>query len=214
MYKAFFEDIRLVSLFIIILPLSIGIYKYRHLNTSQKGLLYLLIATALTEIISNLLWYRSVNNFPVFHLYTIVQFLLITIIYKEELYPLFSKKFFIIISTCFLITGIGNALFVQSIYTFNSNTITLSGLLIIFFTLAYFYKLLKEIKYSTLERNPMFWLNVGFLIYFSSNLLLFFLNNNLMPNSIPAYVVWSAHAIVNIMLNIFYTIALWIRPEK
>ncbi|WP_298513680.1 hypothetical protein [uncultured Kordia sp.] len=98
---------------------------------------------------------------------------------------------------------------------FNSNATTVLGILVISLSLSYFYALLKEVKYTLLERNPMFWLNAGFLIYFSSNLLLFFINNSMFTKADEvSYLVWGLHAIVNFILVIFFTIAIWITPNQ
>ncbi|MBQ4819897.1 hypothetical protein [Aquimarina sp. MMG016] len=78
-----------------------------------------------------------------------------------------------------------------------------------------FYTLLKEARYNTLEMNPMLYINSGFLIYFFSNLILFFINNTMFKGSTEAsYLFWGLHAIVNIVLTLFYTIALWVKPKK
>ncbi|WP_299259424.1 hypothetical protein [uncultured Aquimarina sp.] len=155
------------------------------------------------------------NNLPLYHFYAVIEFVLIINIYRIVLSKIFSKQVFIILGVAFTIFAIMNTLFFQNLNTFNSNVTTLMGLLVIFLALSYFYALLKEVKYSALETNPMFWINAGFLIYFSSNLILFFINNNMFKGSTEAsYLVWGLHAIVNIVLTIFYTIALWVHPGK
>ncbi|MBQ4819895.1 hypothetical protein [Aquimarina sp. MMG016] len=152
---------------------------------------------------------------PLYHFFTAIQFLLIVHIYRTVLSKIFSKLFFIIISIGFIVFAIINTLFFQNLNTFNSNVTTLMGFLVIFFSLSYFYALLKEVKYSVLEKNPMFWINSGFLIYFSSNLILFYMNNTLFKGTAEASLtLWGLHAIVNIVLTLFYTIALWVNPKK
>ncbi len=210
-----FEIIGNISSFIVILPLLLSIYKNKLLNVAQKRLFVLLVVILITELISNILWYLRINNLPVFHFYTIVEFLLILNIYRNELTRLFSKTFFILLSLGYIMFAITNMLFLQDLGTFNSNTTTVMGLVVIFLALSYFYALLKEMKYSSLENNPMFWLNSGFLIYFSSSLILFYINNNMFKESTEAsYLVWGLHAIINIVLIIFYTITIWVNPKK
>ncbi|MEW7281131.1 hypothetical protein ABW636_21250 [Aquimarina sp. 2201CG1-2-11] len=215
MSKEFFTNLSLISSFIVIIPLLISGFKLRSLNKVQIRLVYLLLTVLLVESISNILWYQKVNNLPVYHFYTVLEFLLITAIYKKVLASLFSKLFFIIISSSFVLFAVINTLFFQDLQTFNSNTTTLTGVVVIFFSLCYFYALLKEVKYSTLETNPMFWINSGFLIYFSSNLILFFMNNSLFKGITEAsYILWGLHAFINIVLTLFYTIAIWVTPKK
>ncbi|WP_299221675.1 hypothetical protein [uncultured Aquimarina sp.] len=215
MSKILFENLTLVASVILLVPILVSIFRFRFLDSSQKKLLVLVLTTGLVEIISWILWYKKMNNLPLYHFYAVIEFLLIINIYRKVLSGLFSKNFFIILGIGFGIFSLANTLFFQDLYTFNSNVTTLIGLLVIFFSLSYFYALLKEVKYSALETNPMFWINSGFLIYFSSNLILFFINNNMFKGSTEAsYLVWGLHAIVNIVLTIFYTIALWVNPKK
>ncbi|TSE06412.1 hypothetical protein [Aquimarina algiphila] len=215
MSEELFEIIRLISLLIVGLPFIVALFKFKILNKTQIVLFYLLLIIILVEIISLFFWYKKINNLPIYHLYTIIEFAIISKIYAEELKSIFSKNFFLVLVLMFAVFSVLNTLFFQNIFTFNSNAITVSGLIVIFFALSYFYALLKEVKYRTLESNPMFWINSGFLIYFSSNLILFYMNNTLFKGVTEAsLILWGLHAIVNIVLTIFYTIALWVNPKK
>ncbi|WP_109298810.1 hypothetical protein [Aquimarina sp. AU474] len=216
MSKELFENIRLISLLIVGVPFIVALFRFKTLNKTQAILMVLLSIIIIVEIVSLLFWYKKVNNLPIYHVYTVVEFVIISKIYAVELKSMFSKSFFIILILLFGGFAVCNTVFFQDIYTFNSNAITISGMIIIFFCLSYFYSLLKEVKYNALEINPMFWINSGFLIYFSSNLILFFINNYMFKDgaSASSYLVWGLHAIMNIVLNIFYTIALWVNPKK
>ncbi len=215
MSKEFFGNLRLISSLTIVLPLLLAIWKYARLSQMQRKLFYLIILFSITELIANILWYQKLNNLPIYHFYTIIEFLCIASIYKDALHKLFPKYVFTTVAVVFTIFCIVNMSFFQSMFTFNSNATTTLGLLVIFLTISYFYTLLKEVKYASLERNPMFWLNAGFLIYFSSNLLLFFISNSLSTEAAEVnFLVWGLHAIVNIVLVIFFIIAIWVNPNQ
>jgi hypothetical protein len=215
MSKEFFGNLSLISSFAVILPLLLALWKYHRLSKMQRKLVYLLITILVVESISNVLWYQKINNMLVYHFYTIIEFVLIVNIYKDELNKLFSKRFFYILVAAFTLFSIVNMYSFQNLWTFNSNATTLLGVLVIFLSLSYFYALLKEVKYSSLEQNPMFWLNAGFLIYFSSNLILFFINNSMFKTANEvSHLVWGLHAVVNIVLTFFYTISIWVSPKQ
>ncbi|WP_109098727.1 hypothetical protein [Aquimarina sp. AU58] len=211
----FFEILGNISSFIILVPLLLSVLKFKSLNKIQLRLGYLLLVTLIVEFISNVLWYQKINNLPVYHFFTVIQFLLIVNIYKRALSQTFSKYFFTSLGIGFMVFAVVNIMFFQDLFTFNSNATTLMGAIVIFLSLSYFYALLKEVKYSALETNPMFWINSGFLIYFSSNLILFYINNSMFKGSTEAsYLVWGLHAVINIVLTIFYTVAIWVKPKK
>ncbi|MCK8522067.1 hypothetical protein M0D21_10840 [Aquimarina sp. D1M17] len=215
MSKTLFNILGDISSFIALLPLLVAAFKFKSLNNVQQKLLYILIVILIVESISTILWYQKINNLPVYHFYTVIEFLLIMNIYVGELSQVYSKQLFVYLSIIFTVFAVINTIFFQNLFTFNSNVTTALGVIVVLFALSYFYKLLKEVKYSSLETNPMFWINSGFLIYFSSNLMLFFINNNLFKESTEAsYLVWGLHAVVNIILIIFYTIAVWVNPKK
>jgi len=215
MSKEFFDNLSLISSFIVIVPLLLAVFKLKRLIEIQTKLLYLLIIILIVEAISSILWNQKINNLPLYHFYTAIEFLLIANIYMTALSGIFSRLFFLIISVVFTVFAVVNTIFFQDLYTFNSNVTSVLGVLVIFFAMSYFYALLKEMKYRALETNPMFWINSGFLIYFSSNLILFYINNSLFKESTEAsYLVWGLHAIINIVLTVFYTIAIWVKPRE
>ncbi len=215
MSKEFFGNLSFISSLAVILPLCVALWKYRRLGVMQQKLRYLLITIFIVEVIANVLWFRKENNMPVYNIYSILEFLLIVHMYKDALKRLFSKHFFTILSLVFVIFAIINMSVLQGIKTFNSNVTTMLGFIVIFLSLSYFYALLKEEIYSPLDKKPMFWINAGFLIYFSSNLILFFINNSMFtkPDAV-SHLVWGLHAIVNIILIFFFTIAVWIHPNQ
>lgn len=215
MSKEFFGNLSLISSIAVILPLCIALWKYRRLQPVQQKLLYLLVTIFVVEAVANILWLQKENNHPVYHFYSIIEFGLILYLYKDALKRLFSARFFIVLWIVFAVFAIVNMSFFQSLSTFNSNVTTLLGFLVIFLSLSYFYALLKQETYSPLERKPLFWINAGFLIYFSSNLLLFFINNSMFTEADEmSHLVWGLHAIVNIILIIFFTIAVWVNPNQ
>jgi len=215
MSATLFGYVRLISSFAVLLPLCIALWKRRRLVPIQQKLFYLLVVICIVEAIANVLWYRKENNLPVYNFYSIVECILILNLYREALKRRFSTYFFITVGIGFTVFAIVNMRYFQALTTFNSNVTTVLGFLVIFLCLCYFYALLKEEIYSPLERKPMFWINAGFLIYFSSNLLLFFINNSMFtkPDSV-SYLVWGLHAIINIILIIFFTIAVWVHPNR
>ena len=209
-----FRTITLLSSCIVIVPLSIALFRFRALNFEQRYLTILLGVTAAVEAGANYFWYNGWNNLLIYHFYTVVQFILITLLYTRKLEGLFPSVLFRILISAFILFAITNAVFFQSVRSLNTNVIILGSFIYILFSISYFYKLLKEVNYESLQNNPMFWINAGILIYFSSTLILFVLGNRLIPESLRVIgVAWSLHALFNIFLNMFYALALWVKPQ-
>ncbi|HEY8937432.1 MAG TPA: hypothetical protein VIM65_19540, partial [Cyclobacteriaceae bacterium] len=141
--------------------------------------------------------------------YRLVSFPLITLIYFYALGRK-NRMIFLIVNVCFFIFGMINLLFYQK-SSINTYTLIAESILVIIFSLYYFYWLLKELPTTQLQRLPMFWLNSGHIIYFSGNLFLFVFTSylvNVLNNNLLVY--WTIHNILGIIEGFMIIVALWL----
>lgn len=204
-----------ISVFSGLLPATVAIINRKYATSIQKILFLLVSITLLVEIVAYVFaGLFSINNMLIFHIYTFVELLLLGLIYQKELKSTIRPNFFRSLIMLFFIFAVFNSLFIETIFQFNAKARAVSSLLIIFFALSYFYQLLKEVKIKKLEREPMFWLSIGLLIYFSSSFFIFIFSNYIAPSVKLSFTFWGIHALLNISLMIFYTIALWVKPQS
>lgn len=213
MSREAFELISLISSLYVLIPLSVLVYRFGTLSTLQRKLGWLLLTIFLVELISNALWYQQVNNLPLYHVYSLIEFWLIINIYRLILPALLNHFRVIIVGSIFTLLAVVNALFFQSPFEFNSNVTTISSIVFIFLSLGVFYSLMRENKLPSLTSLPSFWIGAGQLLYFSSNLLLFFISSRMEFSEIENYLLWGTHAVVNCILLTFYAFALWNRTQ-
>lgn len=210
MNKLAFEYISWCSSYIVALPLIVLLFNSARLNRLQKILGLLLIADLLTEIGTHVLWSNGLNNLFVYHIYAVIEFVLIATIYSFWLPDVFGKSRLLALTVSFTLFGVINVAFFQDLYTFNSNSTSLSAILICLFALITFYRRLTQSEKTVQLNTPEFWLNAGFLLYFSSSLILFLFSNLLNLSPKESYSIWGLHALINIILHLFYARALWI----
>ena len=179
MSKEFFEVLRLTSAFSVIIPLIFALLFFARLTKVQRKLTLLLLVVLIVEITTNVMWYHEMNNLLIYHVYTVVEFLLFLNIFKEVLSKLITLLGVVLLGTGFSLFSVIISLFYQRIYEFNSIAIS-----------------------------------AGILIYFSGNLILFYINNALNLTLEESYIIWGMHAVVNIVLILFYTRAIWVHPAK
>lgn len=210
------NQILLIPYIFIVISLIAGVFTYHRQNFIQRLVFILVVITAFVELASKILWYQKINNLPLFHFYAVIEFSIILLIYEWSYQKsISSRSGFRYLIYFMVIFAILNGVFFQGLLEFNSNVITLSAFILTFFSLLYYYKLLKEVKHLSLERQPMFWINTGVLIYFSSSLVFFLASNVLASQSIEVRgIVWGTHAIFNVFHYITFTIALWVKPNK
>lgn len=201
---------------IICVPLLIGFTRFRRLGVEQKILVIVVLIALINELLATHLRMRGINNYWVYHLYVPLSFVFVVRIYREVLSSSFGRRFFDLLSIGFLLLAIFNSLFLQSIEVFNSNAISLSSIVYIALAIAYFYQLLRNTAFQGLGRTPMFWLNAGILISYSGMLILNVLINYVVGQDETAELmigVWGLNILFNVILNVFYSIALWLNPR-
>lgn len=120
-----------------------------------------------------------------------------------------GRKTFVFVAVAFEIFAFINVLFIQK-SSINSYTLVLNSIVVIAFTLYYFFWLLKELPAVQLHRLPMFWVNAAYIIYNSANLFLFVFTSylvNVLNNRLLVY--WTLHNIVGIIQASMMIVALW-----
>lgn len=208
------EFITYLSMYSVLVPMAVGLFKLQSLNSLQRWIGLLVLVTLLGELgvyILDKLWS---NNLPVIHLFTLAQFVIIVCIMERGLAPMFSKKTFRIMILFFFCFSLMDAFWWNGIYSFNNYSRPMASLLLLFLALCFFYKTLRELKIKHLEQTPLFWLSIGLLIYFSGNLFIFLFTNYVKVSNEALMTIWGIHAIFNIILNLTYSIALWIKPAN
>lgn len=149
-------------------------------------------------------------NLFLLHLYTIFDFILLSLIFKPVLPPSLGR--FLLIGFTFFAAI--NSIFFEQLKTENVLNRSISAFILMFYTLSFFTKTLREMKIRNLEKEPLFWISIGVLFYNASSFFFFIFNHYLtvIPNF--GYTYFGLHAIFTILLYIFYTIALWVQPKQ
>ncbi len=175
-YLLFFtHDILANSTVIVtLLPIFIIIYRKAYVDpTFRLLLIYLIIKLVLDVMMFHFATFR-INNLMLYNISVVVRYTLLSgmFLYKFE-NPLL-KKIIIPLSIAFIIFSswdiwISN----PNIAHINEHRIvkyatTLEALLMILWTLIYFYELIRSLKIPSLLTFPFFWVCSGLLVYYSS----------------------------------------------
>jgi hypothetical protein len=192
---------------LVILPLLVAIYKYKSLTKGAKVIVAYLFLSGLANLISAYLAYGKLNNLPVLHVYTCLEFLSITYFFIR----IIESKRIVLLLKCiagaFSLLCIFNSCFIQSIYTYNTYTRSIEAVLVLFLSLLYI--LLKnKTSYSSLRKKSYQWFVAGFLLYFSSSLALFILSNFTFSLSKHYnWILWNFHASLLLIMYFMFTYA-------
>lgn len=202
-----------ISAYSICLPAAIGLIRLRNLTWEQQIVLRLVGISIFFEFAALYIGAAlDLKNLPLLHIFTVLQFYLLALIYRRNLPPVIPTRIINWLIIVFVVIAILSAIFLEGLLRFNTYPRALESIMLIFFSLTFFYKTLKELKIKKLEREPVFWINSGVLIYFSGSLLIFIVSNYFFTSDDILFVAWGIHAILNIVNNLLYGIALWVRP--
>jgi hypothetical protein len=207
-----FEKIILnVSSLAILIPLTLAAIRFRQIRQQMPWFLPYLIATFAASLSSQILWWLRINNLFIFHLHTVVEFILISSFYLVQFESDRPKRIFFIMQDCFVVFAFISVIYFQPITVFNSVSRAIEALLIIFMAFSFYNKMLRELKITYLSRSPKFWINTAFFFYYSGSFFLFLLGTAII-DQIPFEVsrlIFSFFGILTIVLYLFFAAGLW-----
>uniref|UniRef100_UPI0040487971 hypothetical protein n=3 Tax=Roseivirga sp. TaxID=1964215 RepID=UPI0040487971 len=191
-----------------------AIVKWKKLVRNQKMISLIVFLTLVNHTLTWILMSWEIDNNWVFHFYTPLLFLMMTLIYSSLLSELISPWIFKYSIWAFLTFSVINGLFIQSIKSFNSNTVSVSTLLFVVYSLTFFYRLIRFPAKNDLRKNPMIWFNVGVLTYYTGTLMLFFVVDSLIKESSELTIAaWVLNAAFNLILLCSYGLSLYLKTQ-
>jgi hypothetical protein len=189
--------------FAITLPVSIALYKYRYFSKALKIFTIYLLLNGLCNLIAAIAASKKVNNLPLLHLYTVLEFVLLSLYFRHLIssHPKIIYAILYVFSTFCIV----NSLLFQSIYQYNSYTRSLSGIIIVMYMLFYFKNSLDGKLAGHPEQMVYSSLNSGLMIYFGGSFFLFAYANVIMTDAYMNTVFWSIHATLVLVMYVFFT---------
>jgi hypothetical protein len=191
----------------VLIPLAWLLFTRQYRDAIGRLLFYLLTTSLVSDLIGAVLFNLSLNSYIIVNFFLLVQFLIcFSLLTSVEKASLYTRVIPIGFSLLFLI----NYFFVQKPTVFNSYSNSMACLILMYFSLRYFYTLLRDLPTENVMHLPLFWIAIGVLTYYSGNLLLFIVNNYLTLGINGSHsTMWILHNLLNISKNIFFTIAIW-----
>lgn len=115
-----------------------------------------------------------------------------------------GKKWLVYLGIIFSLFYIYDSIWIEP-NQFNTIGRSVESLIMIVLSLALFYQFFRKEDDIFLEKSPLFWINIGILIYFSGALFSFVMSSIILSTKLS----WIFHNISNILKNIFIAIGLW-----
>lgn len=209
---SFYITLAQISTLTVVIPLVIGLFRKKYFNSGEKILLYLTGLALLTEIIGQIISKWS-NNMYVFHIYTVVEFIFISLFYIKFISP--SRFIIVIRILIFLFIGIAAFDYFKEKNTMDDLSTTIESILFMLYSIVGFYTLLQNpVQYRVVD-IPFFWFNTAILLYFAGNLFLFIFSSYIERHSHRVFSeVWAIHSIMNIIFYVLISIGFWKTKDR
>jgi hypothetical protein len=198
----------------VIVATVVGVTRFKRLLPTLRGVAVLVICELFIEVLSRIVAAWQGTNLFILSIDTLLEFTLLAWVYRRALAPSTTSRWLGAVVVVFALGSLLTYLQPASFIRFNTLQRFVESLLVLSLTIQYFIKVIRELVIIRLERDPMFWVSVGLLVYFSSNVFIFISSNYVVQRSEALSMkLWIIHAILYMVLNSFYAVALWITPS-
>ncbi len=200
------------------LLLWLSIFGYRNsqwLKKETKYITWYVYFAFAIQVVSGVMWFQGINNLWLLHVYTLGEFILLTLFYFHNI-PNLSRqqqlfiKGILIGGSIFIVV---NSVFLQPINIYNSHGKAASCVLICLFGLFYYVRDLKQPYVRDLipARTAMMVINSSIFIYFSGQFF-FFMMGNYMADFFDRDLnikIWVFYSILNVLFYAILLFGLW-----
>lgn len=200
----------LFAAMLVVVPFLMGLVRYGRQDREQRILFIFLGLSTLIETGAITLFALDKNNYPLLHVFTIVEFVMLAWLYRPYLGAVVKPALHTFVLVAFGIFSIYNSLWLQPLTTFNTYARGISFLLLIFFGLVYLFHLIQG-ESTGIRKLPMFWINLAILLYYASGFFVVVMTNLVMPK---LHIIWAIHNVFLVIHYLLYCKALWIKPAQ
>jgi hypothetical protein len=179
-----------------------------------RWLTFYLLFWLLAEIGGKTLYYFKINpNFSA-HTYYILSTLLITAFFYFANQWQSKKKLLVLINVAYILFGLWNLIEGQKNGP-NSYTISAQAILILIFSICFFYKMLKELPTLQVQKDPLFIIISALFFSFAGKFILYlvmhYFINELKDNLL---LLWTIHNWLTIIANLIITVGCYLQYKS
>ncbi|RFZ84084.1 hypothetical protein DYU05_00135 [Mucilaginibacter terrenus] len=186
-----------------------GIITYKHLLRPYRIIFWFALFSFVingTSIICSQGFHLRTTGF--IHLYTVFEFVFLSV-YFAEIYGPKKRNIIYGLATLFVLFCIANTLFWQSTMIMNSYTRSVGAIILIGYSLVYFFK--QDVHEETIEWSSegLNWITAGLLLYYSCSLFMFIFFNYLLVPSTIVSIIWDVHNLILLIEYILFAIGFY-----
>jgi len=194
----------------------------KQITKELRFFLWFVFLSGMIQFVSLILWFYSINNMPLLHIYVAVGFLFLALFYNSLLHGLIERRVMLFAIILFSVFTIVNSLFIQNIFTFNSYALTIECILIVILSISTYIFSLEDLVKEKRQGlwKSISWINSGLFIYYTSSLIIFNFTHFFFSDlSFKIFSrdfnlqTWMLHSFFSTVMYSCFIIGLWNRPR-
>lgn len=197
-----------ISMASTLIPLGALLYFHKSLDKALKILLSLLIVSFCCDVFNVLLSIQKKNNEPIFTTYSFLEGSILTVLYYSILNNRLTKKIVVSLFIVMVLSSIVGFIEIKTIYQPNTILTITELIILISFSLLFFYQLIKELPVSNIFDYHLFWINSGVLVMASLSIFTFLFERWIIGNKALTY-LWLIFYFANIIFRLLLLKGIW-----
>jgi hypothetical protein len=109
----------------------------------------------------------------------------------------------------FFIFSVTNSIYDPELENYNSLQRAVECIWVMLLSALFYIDIFNRSHITDLSKSPHFWMTSVFLIYFAGMLFMNIIGDTYNRTDLIKYNVWAIHSVLNSILNITYTLTLW-----
>ena len=189
----------------ILLPLATAVIRNKYWQNPGKMIFIYLVISGIFNVLAATLAARGINNLPLLHLYTVIEFTVVAAFFRSILQAGKARTVIGWSMLLFPLMAAVNIYLLNSIFLYNLIPRSVEAIIIVIFCIHY---LMKSLSFSA-GKTPFFnfAVVVSFLMYFSGSLALFALSDFIIANKKINSLIWNTHATFVLIMYLIIAVA-------
>ncbi len=195
----------------VLFPIIIGFYFFKDIGLNEKIILFLLVIAGLFDLFFYVTNESHINNISVFNVFTITEFVFLSIFYNFVFKVYLNDRYLSIIYGAILLIMILLSVF-HSSFVSEIDSICISVLSITFIITSIVFIIKSNFldKYSNEVEYSIKIINYTLLFYFSTTFIIYLLSDWVIVNHYAMFkYIWAINGLVSFLTNLLFTLALW-----
>lgn len=174
--------------------ITASIYYYKYKDTFLKYFLFIIWYSVLNELAARLFVKQmGGNNIILYNIYNIINFSYSILLFRSSLSKPTNKRIMLPLLVIYLVSVVAMCFFYNFRYDFFILTYVLGALFVITGIALYFNEILRSDKIIHVNKNLLFWLSTGWLIFYIATIPFYMMRQyyaNLPVISISMYLIY------------------------